>query len=385
MKHINTIEPVLETFPSIEDTEGEFRIETDTNDKDETEVIEKPYDPKSIDIRPQTLALINIIRRLDEGSIDLYPDFQRSINLWKDQKQSLLIESILIRIPLPAFYFDGANHDKWQVIDGLQRLCAIQNFIVRKSLKLTGLEYLRQFEGCSFDELPAPFRRQIEETNIVAYILYSDSSSVKYNIFKRINTGGIVLNSQEIRNALNQGIPADFIAQLANMDSFKATVKVPTERMQDKEFITRFITFYLHRPEEYKPDLDTFMSNAMGKLKDLSPTERYKISCDFVAAMQLSQYIFGKRAFRKVFDRNEKKLYPVNKALFEVWSVLLSKLSDSESKKIEEFKGTVFDDFIDLLCRDTDFYGAITSQTDNKNKILYRFSKIDELLKKRLV
>ncbi|MDR1023126.1 MAG: DUF262 domain-containing protein [Prevotellaceae bacterium] len=366
-----------------EDDEGEYQaVEPEKND--EVVSIEKPYDPTLIDIRPQTLALINIIRRLREDAIDLYPDFQRTANLWNRQQQSLLIESILIRIPLPAFYFDGKDNNKWQVIDGLQRLCAIKNFVVEQTLKLTGLEYLSRFEGLSYNELPTSFQMQIEETNIMAYIMDSGTPDVRYNIFKRINTGGITLNSQEIRNALNQGVPADFIAELASIDCFQQITNITPKRMQDREFVTRFITFYLNKPEEYRPDLDTFMSAAMRKLNDLTQEKRDVIKQNFIASMRLSNEIFEKWAFRKVYDKNAKKLYPINKALFEVWSILLAKLSDDERQTIKNIKEAVFDDYISLMNNDDDFVGAITSETGNKTKIIYRFFKIERLLKSKL-
>jgi len=365
-----------------EDEEQNQLIEREEND--EVVPIEKPYDPKLIDIRPRTMSLYNIIKRLREDEIDLYPDFQRSADLWNSQKQSLLIESILIKIPLPAFYFDGVNDDKWQVIDGLQRLCTIKNFVVSKTLKLTGLEYLSQLDGYSFDELPRTYQRQIEEAEIITYIMSSATPDVKYNIFKRINTGGVVLKPQEIRYVLNQGIPSDFISELAGLHSFKQVTALPEKRMQDKEFVTRFITFYLNKPEEYKPDLDTFMSNAMGNLKNLSPNERNTIKQNFDNSMHLAGEVFGKWSFRKVFNKKDRRLYPINKALFEVWSILFAKLSYAERQKIMEMKENVFNDYINLLNEDDSFVGAITSQTDNKNKIIYRFSKIEQLLKNRL-
>ena len=363
-----------------------FLFEKDVEEEKNDEVvhIDKPYDPKLVDITPQTLTLSNVIRRLKENAIDLSPNFQRKADLWNQQKQSLLIESILIRIPLPAFYFDGANTNKWQVIDGLQRLSVLKNFIVLKTLRLTGLEYLSQFEGYSFDELPAPYQRQIEETNIMAYIMKSGTPDVKYNIFKRINTGGIALNYQEIRNALHQGTPADFVAELASSDLFKQVTKLSDQRMLDREFVTRFITFYLNKPEDYKPELDTFMSNAMGKLNHLSQQELNTIRQNFTASICLAQTIFDKWAFRKVFDKKAKKLYPINKALFEIWAVFLAKLSDTEQQRILEKKEDVFNDYIKLINEDSYFIGAITSQTDNKNKIIYRFSAIEQLLKNRL-
>jgi len=349
------------------------------------EVITTPYDPKSIDISHQTLTISSIMRRLKEDAIDLYPDFQRHADLWTVKQQSLLIESVLIRIPLPAFYFDAADNDRWQVIDGLQRLCAINNFAVRKDLKLTGLEYLKQFEDYTYDSLPAPFQRQIEETNIITYLLKSGTPEVKYNIFKRINTGGVVLNPQEIRNALNQGIPTTFIAELASLDSFKQATKLSEKRMTDKEFVTRFITFYLNKPTEYRPDLDTFMSNAMAELNKISQAERNTVKSNFDAAMALAFSIFGKKAFRKIYDRQETKQYPINKALFEVWSVLFSKLSEQERFKLLTKKEDLFDDFLGIMNENEDFVGAISSQTDNKNKIILRFSTIEGLIRKRLL
>ena len=363
-----------------------FLFEKDVEKEKNEEVIriDKPYDPKLVDITPQTLTLSNIIRRLKEDAIDLSPNFQRQAGLWNPQRQSLLIESILIRIPLHAFYFDGADSNNWQVIDGLQRLSVLKNFIVLKTLRLTGLEYLNQFEAFSFDELPAHYQRQIEETNIMAYIMKSGTSDVKYNIFKRINTGGVALNQQEIRNALNQGIPADFVAELASSDIFKQVTRLSDQRMLDREFVTRFITFYLYKPEDYKPELDIFMSNAMGKLNYLSQQELNIIKQNFSASMNLASVVFDKWAFRKVFDKKVKKLYPINKALFEVWSILFAKLSDEERQIILGKKEDIFDDYIKLINEDPKFLGAITSQTDNKNKIIYRFYAIEQLIKNRL-
>jgi hypothetical protein len=183
---------------------------------------------------------------------------------------------------------------------------------------------------------------------------------------------------------LNQGIPADFVAELAAADSFKQVAKLTDKRMQDKEFVTRFITFYLNKPEEYKPDLDTFMSNAMGRLNDISQHDRDVIRQNFIAAMALANEIFGKWAFRKVYNKEDKRLYPVNKALFEVWSISLAKLSGAERQVIAKAKEDVFNDYVKLINEDSAFVGAITSQTDNRNKIIYRFSKITQLIKNRL-
>ena len=281
-----------------------------TNDSDAP--IEKPFNPKEINIKSKTMSLDNIIKRIRESEIDMAPDFQRKGDLWTPDKQSRLIESMLIKLPLPAFYFDGTEDEKWLVVDGLQRLSAIKNFVVDESLRLQGLEFLENISGKTFSELPRNYRRMIEETEIVAYIINPGTpADVKFNIFKRINTGGLVLEPQEIRHALNQGIPSKFVAKLACLESFKEATQnvIATDRMLDREFVTRFLAFYLNGSKGYKPDLDTFMTSSMAQLNTKTESELDNILTAFDQAMKLSKIIFNKWAFRKIFNRRKKKTY----------------------------------------------------------------------------
>ena len=130
----------------------EFIEEEKLYDNDREIDIVNPFDPKEVNIESKPMVLSNIIDRLKDGAINLDPDFQRKPDLWDKKKQSRLIESLLIRIPLPIFYFDMPDDDDLIVVDGLQRLCAIRNFMVyevgdERCLKLEGLEYLRELTG----------------------------------------------------------------------------------------------------------------------------------------------------------------------------------------------------------------------------------------------
>ncbi len=367
MKKINKI--LKENDVEIED------ISSDSN-------IESPFDPKKIDVTTKQMILEVIFRRLRNNEIDMETFFQREM-LWDKTKQSRLIESILIRLPLPAFYFDGSNDDKWLIVDGLQRLTTFKNYIIDKNLKLQDLEYLQQFDNYSFDELPRELQRRIEEHVITVYIINPGTpEEVKFNLFRRINTGGLTLTAQEIRYALNQGIPSDFLSELAELDEFKR-YKIRCKRMLDKEFVTRFIAFFIQRGEEYKPDLDTFLNASMSKLKETTVQERSQIKADFRKSLRAAWEIFGNDAFRKRYKIDDKKK-PLNKALFEIWTVGLAKLSDDKIKFLIKNKKSLNQEFINLLNNDKAFETAITTGTGAKRSVKKRFESVTELILKVL-
>lgn len=194
----------------------------------------RPFDPSKIDIDMKTMELSSIIERLEYNEINMNTDFQRKSGLWTDVQKSQLIESLLLRIPIPAFYFDGGIKDNWLIIDGLQRITALKKFVIDGDLRLSGLEFFHDLEGMKYTELPRTFIRRIKETNIVAYIVKGGTpANVKYHIFKRINTGGLELKPQEIRHALYQGPATDLCKKFAKFSEFQmaTTYSIKDDRM----------------------------------------------------------------------------------------------------------------------------------------------------------
>lgn len=359
-----------------------IEIEDDTNNS-EIQEIATPFNPNDVDIRTKTMSLDLIIKRLKSDAIDLNTSFQRKANLWDLTKQSRLIESILVRFPLPAFYFDGSNDDKWLVVDGLQRISTLNNFVNLESFTLRNLEFLVQFNNMKFSELPIPLQRRIEEFEITSYIIAAGTPKIlKFNVFKRINTGGLTLTTQEIRNALYQGNATDLINKMSELSSFKraTSFSISDQRMLDQEFSNRFLAFYLFGTEKYNSDLDSFLNNALDQINSIENTEYYnEILNDFNKSMNASINIFGNDAFRKRFSLNEKRK-PINKALFDAWSVLLSKLDDNELNKLIKKKEIVIERFMSLLNKDDAFNRSISSGTGDKYRVKKRFLEIKKII-----
>ncbi len=372
----------IEETVVLEDTFND-EVEQEQVDSDET-LMEKPFDPTKINIETKTPSLDTLIKRIERNEIqmDTSTYFQRQDDLWDIVKQSRLIESILIRFPLPAFFFDASDDNNWLVVDGLQRLSSIRNFCVTQTLKLTKLEFLTQLNGKGWKDLSGDLRRIIEEAQVVIYkIMPGTPTDVKFNIFKRINTGGLVLEPQEIRHALFQGKPAKFIAELGKNEAFlKATgSRIKTHRMLDRDFANRFLAFYLFGYENYAPDLDTFMSKAMANIYTMPQSDLDKITHNYTEAMIVAKKIFKEEAFRKIYNKY-KRLPPINKALFDALATQFAVLSQAEREALvlkgKEFKKALYD----LLNSDAYFFTSVTSSTGDRNRVYHRHNEIRKLI-----
>ncbi len=343
------------------------------------------YDPEKINIFTKEPTIEQLLRRIDEAALDLAPDFQRHANIWKNDAKSRLIESILIRIPLPAFYIDATDEDKWLVVDGLQRLSALKQFMSDKTLRLCGLEYLTNFDGKTYDEIERRYQRRIQETQVTVYLIEKGTPpEVKYNIFKRINTGGLPMTPQELRHALNPGKATKFLAQLATSNEFEQVTnlsKLRKMRMDDREFILGFLAFTLTSYKDYQSGTrNLFLSKALSKINNMSESELQKIENIFKKAMIAAWEIFGKNAFRKISEY-QTKMFPINKALFEVWSVNLSLLNDEQIDILKQRKDNLMENFRKYVDSDRDFSTSISQAAE---KIEYRFMIIEQIIKEVL-
>ena len=316
--------------------------------------IKEPYNPDMVDIVPAPITIRSLLDRIENDEIDLNPDFQRKSGLWDKVKKSRLIESILIKVPLPVFYFDSRNDDKWTIVDGLQRITVLNEFVLNKSLALTDLEYLKEYDGYTYDELPRIMQRRIQECQIQTYqIRKGTPDDVTISIFKRINTGGLVLSLAEIRNCVFHGIAGNLVKDMANLESFKQATryKISQERMADRDLATRFTAFYVLGYESYDGNMDLFLEKGLTKIKDSFTEENAKnLLSVFDNTMNCCKEVFGKFAFRKkVLYSDTEKFGPLNKSLFECASACIGLLKEDERQLLVKNKDDFFDSYKKLF------------------------------------
>jgi hypothetical protein len=344
----------------------------------------KPYDVAKLKMEPKHLSVFQALRKIEKGEINLSPDFQRAF-VWDKVRQSRLIESLLIRIPLPAFYLDATDQVKWNVVDGLQRLTTLFRYCREQDFALSGLQFLTDYNGHKFDDLPPQYKVLIEDdTQLLFYNLMPGTPlEAKFTIFSRVNTGGMQLTAQEIRHALSQGAVTTLLGKLAKSDAFRTATEGSVEslRMSDRELVLRALAFMHLGIEAYKQfnELDAFLLHAMSKLNPLPASQLEALGEEFLDCQRKVKAVFGKYAFRK-FSAPGSRRGPLNKALFEVWTVGVRKY---ERSLLESKKTQIIASFIALLEHPSEaFPRSISASTGSYSAVSTRFFEIEALLER---
>ena len=349
---------------------------------DQSGHITDPFDPEQIKIRTVAVLIEQLISRIDHREIDLTPEFQRLRGIWNRTRQSRLIESLLLRIPIPVFYVAADDDDNWSVVDGLQRMSTVHDYI-SKRFALQKLEYLSSFEGFMHDRLPRPMQRRINETQLIVNVIEPGTpSDVMFNVFLRINTGGMTLNGQEIRHALISGPVRGYLRHLAESPEFllASNNSVNPRRMADRECVLRFLAFLISPPDQYSTnDLDSYLSLTMRSINQMSKDDRLDLEHQFKQAMTAAYDIFGEDAFRKRNNVNDVRK-PVSRALFEVWSVELAKLSPQELECVVGHQDELRQRFMNVMNTDRDFDRAISYSTGIPQRVHKRFEVIASII-----
>ncbi|MCQ8833368.1 DUF262 domain-containing protein [Streptomyces malaysiensis] len=355
-------------------------VEAETEVEDAPPEIARPWNPEQIRVNTKQFSLRNALDMIEDGSLELAPDFQRGI-VWKPVQKSRLIESVLLQIPLPAFYFAEDTDGLMRVVDGLQRLSTIRDFVRggdERGFELKGLEYLQSaVEGKRFEDLPAPWKRRIYNTQIVTNVIDPTTpSDVMYDIFKRINTGGTPLNAQEIRHCMSKERSRTILRVMTSTVEFNAATNNMGGhiRMNDREMALRFAAFWLMGTDGYAKyaAMDPFLQRTtimLDNVKDVNDARVGDLHEAFRKAMVNAHLVFDEQAFRK-WPLDSSGRNPINRALFEAWSITLAKY---ETEDLERRREAIVDAARFLMKNDYQYLEAITSSTGDVRRVMLRF------------
>jgi len=228
---------------------------------------------RKVDFNTYDISVKEQVNKFESAIIDIAPEYQRQFR-WKTERQSTLIESMFIGIPVPSLFMATNVDGTWELIDGVQRLSSIIHFAgsaaartkigLQGALKLEGLEKLDSFNGLTFEELPktAQLDFLLKPLKITTLTDKSDMN-VRFDLFERLNTGGIKLTDQEIRGCVYRGRFNDFVKELAQDEHFIRAVKLPREKETDgtrEELVLRFFA--------YLNDIGSFKHSVVGYLND---------------------------------------------------------------------------------------------------------------------
>ena len=336
---------------------------------------------RSVAFDSYDITIRQLLDMISEGMIDIAPEYQRHF-VWNDSRQSQLIESFLLGIPVPNLFMATNKDSSWEVIDGLQRLTTIVNFIgddklikstnsKGRKLKLADLEKLNEINGCYFEDLPKSIQLMFM-TRPVRVTVLNDMSDfeVRYDLFERLNTGGVILHPQEIRNCVFLGPFKNFIEECAQNKDFLDVVKMTKNSEitgNREELVLKFFAYYEDR-SLFTHSVKEFLNDYMEKKsKSFPDIDNYR-------------FLFGE-TFRYlnqllpngIVRGNRKNITPL--ILFEAISIGVADLIASDQTDL------LIADKLQKLLDDEDLQKLTTGATNSNKKLLQRINYVKEYLR----
>ena len=318
-------------------------------------------------IRNEQRTVYDVVRRIRQGQFIMNPDFQRAF-IWNDEKQSKLIESVLMRIPLPVFYLAEDAKGRMIVVDGLQRLSTFDRFI-RDELKLKLPNQPALFGKC-FHDLSPKLQNRVEDCNLVLYIVDAKiHERARLDIFDRVNSG-VPLTRQQMRNSLYMGQATSFLRKESQTDLFKRATghSLRPDTMRDREFVNRFCAFHLLALEDYKGEMDDFLARVLIQMNLLPKENVVTLSDEFNNSLRNNLSVFGEHAFRK-HSLGQDRRSVLNASL---WDVMSSGLSRVPAGLVRSRATELRSRFYDVM-EDARFVRSITYGTNSTNAVQHRF------------
>ena len=317
-------------------------------------------------IRQEHRTIHGVMRRIDRNFYILDPDFQREF-VWPPDKQSKLIESVIMRIPLPVFYMAEDEEGRMVVVDGLQRLSTFRRF-VKNELPLH-LPDRCELHRKRFSDLSPKLKNRVEDCNLTFYIIDSGvPERARLDIFERVNSGA-PLTRQQMRNCLFMGAATKFLKEESQTEIFIRATGGSLNRMamRDREFVNRFCAFRLLDLDDYSGDMDDFLAKCLRRMNEMDEAGLSRLSSRFRRSLENNYMLFGEHAFRK--SRKPHRRSVLNASF---WDVMSTRLTRYARHRVEAHADALRDAAHRLL-DDEEFNIAITYGPNDAGKVKYRF------------
>lgn len=339
---------------------------------------------KEVRVTKKDFSVYELLRKYKNKKLILDVKFQRK-EVWDERQKSELIESILMGLPLPIFYFKQLDNSRYVVVDGKQRLSALFEYLTNgfplKNLKILDFLNTKKFKDLE-DELGI-YQSQLEDYQIYSHVILPPTpDKILFDIFDRVNRGGTQLNKQEIRNALYQGKGMEMIHDITKSESFQKATRIKPEkdpRMKGAYLLTRFFAFFLYfngkltingKCYQYNGDCDNLIEIALNYLNSCEDIDLMDLKTKTQNALENTYFYLGKLAFRK------EESYPINMNLFETTLFLMVNVMEQK----EEIKDSLKEKLYETISSD-EFLSYIGNGRDGVANVNGRFGLINSVMK----
>jgi len=334
----------------------------------------------SLVLQQSDLSLQSIADMVESEAIDIAPKYQRR-ERWTKDKESSLIESFLLNIPVPPIYLAEAEYGKYSVIDGKQRITAIYRFLY-KNLKLQNLDKFKELEGLTFNELPDALSNALKirpYLRVVTMLRQSDPD-LKHEVFLRLNKAGVALNAQEIRNVAFSGKFNDMLLELSENDYFKAQLNSTKtsktyKEMTDVQYVLRFFTL-LDTWKNFPGNMDKAMDSFMAKKTKVSDNDIISAKEKFITSLNFCQKVWGTEGFKKPNGTTK-----VLQGYYDIQMICSSMLTNEERINALNNAEKVKASLVNKLEKDEHFLSTLSEFTSNGKRVYYRISEFYNILK----
>lgn len=331
---------------------------------------------RSVSFDSYDITVRQLYDMVNEQAIDVAPDYQRHF-IWDESRQSQLIESIFLGIPVPSLFMATNKDSTWEVIDGLQRLTTIVNFIGDeatikqinkngKKLKIHELEKLDTLNGLLFEDLPKSIQLSFTTRPIRVTVLNDRSDfNLRYDLFERLNTGGVILHPQEIRNCVYIGEFNDFIKECVDDENFKAVVKMTKSAEKTgnlEELVLKFFAYFENR-HNFVHGVKDFLNDYME-----AKTKHFKNKTALKSIFEQTFQVLNQNLPQGIVRGQRVNITPI--VLYEAISV---GTADALKQKIKINKKSLIN-----LLNDAELTSLTTGATNSKSKLFQRIDFVSQ-------